>query len=302
MTGWIKMGTGLRDHPKVVRMARTMAGGNPDKPVTKQDRMKVVGALHAVWSVFDEHSPDGLLDGYTLAIMDEEIGWKGFSRAMASVGWLLEDDDGLQAPDYEEHNGSTAKRRAQDTKSKGSRRSGKSPPEIRNGVGQMSASDADKVRTRGRGREEGEENSLGTEESSPPVVTPAGAICRGLRQAGIPANPSHTTLLELIAAGATPQHFADAAPKAAGKRDPFAYLLGVVRGQIADAAAVRQQVGGQDASGQDAADWRETKGGVNGRAVELGLSTWDECEPWPDFKRRIVAEDARRAGAGKVAA
>lgn len=133
--------------------------------------------------------------------------------------------------------------------------------------------------------------------------TPAGAVCRALRQAGIPGNPSHPTLLELLGAGATLQHFVDAAPKASGKRDPFAYLLGVVRGQIADAATVRQAVGsGQDAQRQDASDWRETKGGVNRRAAELGLQPWDEIEPWPAFKARIVAEDLRRGGGDRMAA
>ena len=149
MTGWIKMGTGLRDHPKVVRMAFML----------KADCLKVVGALHAVWSVFDEHSPDGLLEFYTLRVMDDKIGWKGFSRAMAEVGWLIETESGLEAPDYEEHNGPSAKRRALDTKRKSeSRDTDKSANGSWNASGQMSAfdaetlsaSDADKTRTRVR--------------------------------------------------------------------------------------------------------------------------------------------------------
>lgn len=295
MTGWIKMGTGLRDHPKVVRMAGML----------KSDCLRVVGALHAVWSVFDEQSPDGLLEFYTLRVLDDKIGWRGFSKALQSVGWLEESESGLQVPDYEEHNGPTAKRRASDAKRKqGSReatgdtrtKSERMADDLRTKVGKMSASDADTLRTRG----EGEERRVFVEgeESSPPVVTPAARICLALRKAGIPGNPSHPTLLELIAAGATAQHFADAAPKAAGKRDPFAYLLGVVRGQLADAAGVRSSVGaGQDGSAQDAEDWRETKGGVNRRAVEVGLKPWDEIEPWPAFKARVVAEDERRGGA-----
>lgn len=155
---WIKMRTGLRRHPKVVRMAA----------VLKADRLRVIGAIHAVWSVFDEHSPDGLLEGYTLALMDDEIGWRGFSAAMQSIGWLTESESGLQAPDYEEHNGPTAKRRASETKRVAKNREGDktangswtpsgqmsafSPPEnvadsVLGGV-QMYASDADKPRTR----------------------------------------------------------------------------------------------------------------------------------------------------------
>ncbi len=144
---WIKMGVGLRRHPKVVRIASAL----------KADRLRVIGGLHAVWCVFDEHSSDGALPGYTPAIMDEEVGCKGFSAAMAAVGWLIVTDDGLQVPDYEEHNGPTAKRRAMessrkaesradagDTRTKSERMADKPPKKS----GQVSASDADKLRAR----------------------------------------------------------------------------------------------------------------------------------------------------------
>jgi hypothetical protein len=146
------MGTGLRDHPKVVRMAGML----------KSDCLRVVGALHAVWSIFDEHSPDGLLEFYTLRVMDEKIGWRGFSAAMQAVGWLEESESGLHAPDYEDHNGTSAKRRALDAKRKKEGRDadgeyggswipgGQEDEETRTGRGQMSASDADKTQTRVR--------------------------------------------------------------------------------------------------------------------------------------------------------
>jgi len=139
MSGWIKMGTGLRRHPKVVRMASTL----------RADKLRVVGGLHAVWCVFDEHSPDGLLEGYTLASMDEEIGWKGFSAAMVLIGWLVEHEDGLEVPEYEEHNGASAKRRASDARRKSSEREAdKSYGGSWTQDGQMSASNADRMQTR----------------------------------------------------------------------------------------------------------------------------------------------------------
>ncbi len=151
------MRTDLRDHPKIVRMA---AGLNAD-------RLRVIGGLWSVWSTFDTHSPNGLLEGYTLSSIDEGIGWQGFGAAMQAVGWLIESESGLSMPDYEEHNGTSAKRRAQDTKLKKSNRNADksangswisdgqmSAPE----AGQMSASQpdsmsaskADKSRTRVR--------------------------------------------------------------------------------------------------------------------------------------------------------
>lgn len=161
MSGWIKMGTGLGSHPKVKTMRRAL----------KADRLRVIGGLWAVWCVFDEHSASGRLDGYTLDDMDEEIGWRGFSAAMRDIGWLIEDADGLEAPDYEQHNGPNAKRRALDSSRKGkSRASGSAdepdddPPEKRTPVrtesGIVSASDADKLRNREEKRREEEKNPL----------------------------------------------------------------------------------------------------------------------------------------------
>jgi hypothetical protein len=163
MSGWIKMGVGLRRHPKVVRIASAL----------KADRLRVIGALHAVWCVFDEHSHDGELAGYTLAVMDEEIGWRGFSAAMATTGWLVEGEDSLTVPDYEEHNGSTAKRRALDAQSKGKRRkvSAESPPDVRIDGGNVSASDADKMRNRKEKiREEKKEETKTARKRAAPAV------------------------------------------------------------------------------------------------------------------------------------
>lgn len=103
---WIKMTTGLRRHPKVVRIVSAL----------RTDRLRVVGALHAVWSVFDEHSIDGRLDGYSFEQLDLEIGWPGFSEALHGIGWLERDGDcGLVIPEFSTHNGASAKRRAEDS-------------------------------------------------------------------------------------------------------------------------------------------------------------------------------------------
>lgn len=142
---WIKMTVGLRSHPKVVRMASAL----------KADRLRVIGGLFAVWSVFDQHSPDGLLEGYTLQAIDEDLGWKGFGAAMESIGWLIESDDGLSAPRFEDHNGASAKRRALDTRrKKDDREDDKTAHGSWNSGGQMSASHADKNTDKKRTRVE----------------------------------------------------------------------------------------------------------------------------------------------------
>jgi hypothetical protein len=73
------------------------------------------------------------------------------------VRWLEETDDGLTVPEFDEHNGTSAKRRATETKRKQADRA--SDPEAHGSwtpirkesapkAGQVSASDADKLRTR----------------------------------------------------------------------------------------------------------------------------------------------------------
>ena len=134
---WIKMRCDLQTHPKVVRISSAMCA----------DRLRVIGGLHAVWSLFDAHSSDGALDGYTSESIDSLIGWPGFSAAMTSVGWLESNTQGVVLPRFDTHNGQSAKRRANDAERK---RSGRNPQAVRN----LSAEDADEMRTREEKRRE----------------------------------------------------------------------------------------------------------------------------------------------------
>ena len=135
---WIKMRVDLSTSPKVVRISSAL----------RADRLRVIGGLHAVWCLFDVHSEDGNLPGYTLDALDEMIGFPGFASAMASVGWLVDDGESLSAPRFDEHNGQSAKRRAMETERKREKR-------------KLSAVDADKMRSREeKRREDKEENPL----------------------------------------------------------------------------------------------------------------------------------------------
>ena len=143
---WIKMRADLHTHPKVVRMASAL----------KADRLRIVGGLHSAWCLFDVHSVDGFLDGYSADTLDDLIGFPGFSRAMMAVGWLEENGESLVMPRFEAHNGQSAKRRAQDADRK------------RN-VRKASASEADKKRTREEKRREDikDKPHIGGEKNSP---------------------------------------------------------------------------------------------------------------------------------------
>ncbi|UUE38281.1 Pyocin large subunit [Pectobacterium aroidearum] len=128
---WIKMRTDLHTHPKVVRIASALDA----------DRLRVIGALHASWCLFDVHSIDGVLDGYSPKTLDDMIGFPGFANAMIAVGWLECADSSLCMPRFFEHNGQSAKRRAQEADRKRNAR-------------KSSADNADKKRTREEKRRE----------------------------------------------------------------------------------------------------------------------------------------------------
>jgi len=104
MEGWIKMRTNLHRHPKVVTLALRLSV----TPVT------VVGALHALWSLADEYAVGNVLPLYTDAVVDNTVRIDGFCKALEVVEWIkILDEGGLQLPNYEEHNGPSAKSRAQ---------------------------------------------------------------------------------------------------------------------------------------------------------------------------------------------
>ena len=145
---WIKMRADLFTHPKVVRIASAL----------KADTLRTVGGLMSVWCLFDAHSEDGHLDGYTPEVLDAHLRWDGFADAMIAVGWLEHDpENGLNLPRFDAHNGQSSKRRAQDADRK---------REVR----KVSAPEADEKRTREeKRREEKNTSSLRSEvESAPP--------------------------------------------------------------------------------------------------------------------------------------
>lgn len=132
----------------------------------KADKLRVIGGLFSVWSILDAHSEDGTLEGYDSAALDAEIGWKGFAKAMQNVGWLTFENGAAIAPRYDEHNGTSAKRRALDTARKKAERSTEHPQakarrlsawkeeKKRTESGILSASEADKIGTREEKRRE----------------------------------------------------------------------------------------------------------------------------------------------------
>lgn len=121
---WIKMRGNLWDDPRVARIC----------DITNQSEAAVIGALYWLWATADQHTEDGVMPGLTLRQIDRKTGVQGFGQALCDIGWLVDNSEGVRIVNFEEHNGTSAKRRATDAQRKAS---------IRN----VSASDADKTRT-----------------------------------------------------------------------------------------------------------------------------------------------------------
>ena len=105
---WIKMRSDLRTHPKVVLISSRC----------QRDIFGTIGGLHSVWCIFDAHSEDGILEGYTPENMDTIAGFPGLISAMASVGWMIIKPDKLICPRFDSHNSKSAKNRASEKEKK----------------------------------------------------------------------------------------------------------------------------------------------------------------------------------------
>lgn len=162
---WIKMRCDLHSHPKVVRIVSALnADVCPQGVQLSSEKFRVVGGLHAVWSLFDTHSEDGELLGYTPETLDAVLGFPGLARAMVAVGWLEVTAQAIVLPEFDTHNGQSAKRRVQEADRKRS---------VRN----ASASNADKKRTREEKIREEKKEDISAKSAAPkakakPAQTP----------------------------------------------------------------------------------------------------------------------------------
>lgn len=103
---WIKVRTNLWDDPRVSQLC----------DLTGTAEATVIGGLYWLWSTADEHTETGLLPGMSVAAIDRKTSIKGFGAALVAIGWLLDTPEGVVIERFEEHNGTSAKQRAQTAK------------------------------------------------------------------------------------------------------------------------------------------------------------------------------------------
>lgn len=125
----------------------------------KIDVFGVVGRLHALWSWADEHANNGEIPFGEPNDVDVLVGMKGFASALVRVGWLDISTDSILFPNFDRHNGASAKKRALDTERKRLSRNQQDteicPPSVRD----LSASETDKSVTREEKRREEKSNT-----------------------------------------------------------------------------------------------------------------------------------------------
>lgn len=99
---WLKFETNTPEKREVLAMTIELGYDDPDL---------TVGKLIRVWRWFDQHTVNGNAQSVTPALLDRLISVTGITQAMANVGWMIVTDDGLVLPNFERHNGKTAKDR-----------------------------------------------------------------------------------------------------------------------------------------------------------------------------------------------
>ena len=103
---WIKVRTNLWDDPRIGQLCE----------LTGQGEAAVIGGLYWLWATADEHSADGQLHGMTVRTIDRKTGIAGLGQALVTIGWLNDNADGVTVARFDEHNGASAKTRAQTAK------------------------------------------------------------------------------------------------------------------------------------------------------------------------------------------
>lgn len=99
---WAKVELNTPDKPEIWAIANEL-GIDPDA---------AFGKVFRVWAWFDEHTEDGNAPSVTKMLLDRQVGVTGFCDSLLHVGWMVENEGIVTLPNFDKHNGNTAKKRA----------------------------------------------------------------------------------------------------------------------------------------------------------------------------------------------
>ena len=111
---WIKMRSNLWDDPRVARLV----------DLTDSSEAAVIGGLYWLWATADQHTADGFMPGLSCRQIDRKTGVQSLGQALVDIGWIEADANGVSIVNFEDHNGASAKKRAQTAKRVANHRSG----------------------------------------------------------------------------------------------------------------------------------------------------------------------------------
>ena len=175
---WIKFEISTSEKPEVWAMAQALG----------IDADAVVGKLLRVWAWFDQQTPDGnaisvtsgvtkalatryqgVTSGVTKALLDRRVGVSGFCDAMISVGWMIEESGSVGLPNFDRHNGKTAKTRAMTAKRVASHKAKSNASSVTSSV--------TSALPREEKRRDKEKDKKESSRFSPPTVEEVGEYC-----------------------------------------------------------------------------------------------------------------------------
>jgi uncharacterized phage protein (TIGR02220 family) len=101
---WLKVETHTPDKPEIFDISLQLN-------ITPDDAF---GKCFRIWAWFDSHTTNGKSNGIGVSwpLLDRLIGVTGFAEAMHLVGWLDGECDDCYIPNFDRHNGESAKTRA----------------------------------------------------------------------------------------------------------------------------------------------------------------------------------------------
>ena len=272
---WIKMRTNLWDDPRVSNLC----------DLTGCNEAAVVGGLYWLWATADDHSADGELHGLTLAAIARKTGVPNLGAALCQIGWIEEIDGGVRIVRFDDHNGTSAKKRAQTGKRVANHRSNAE-------VTQHALQVEDSCVTGALAREDVDV------EKKEPIHTPSrvAEISKVMRRYTIDANPAHPTVIAIAEQDVSLETI-EAACKDAREKKPnesisAAYIAKKLAGWKQSAAEVNVS-GATVRTMKPPDDWFKSHQGIERKGRELGMVARGS-ESYDSFRERIREEIKRR--------
>lgn len=155
---WIKVEITTPDKSETLALTAAMGWDDPDL---------TVGKLFRLWRWFDQHTTDGNAVGVTNVLIDRIVGVTGFAEELQKVGWLEITEAGIRLPNFDRHNGMTAKNRAQTAKRVARHREASENKEKSSNAKRNASGNAQTV-TRALAREEKRREDISNNPPNPP--------------------------------------------------------------------------------------------------------------------------------------